>query len=92
MQLHVANPLGMKWFYTLTMHENFFECWLQIEGALLSEGRKAAWAKKKFSAIWFGAPLGKLEASTAWKFCWEGVLGKSACKVKCEVAGWAGLG
>ena len=62
----------------------------------LSEGRKVAWAKKKFSDIWFGTPLGKLEASAAWKKWLEnllgGVLGKSACEVACEVAGWARLG
>ena len=27
---HVANPLGMKYFCTLTIPENFSECWLQI--------------------------------------------------------------
>ena len=61
-----------------------------------SEGRKVAWAEKKFSDIWFGAPLGKLEASAVWKKCLEilmgGVLWESVCKVACEVARWAGLG
>ena len=60
--LHVANPLGMKYFCTLTISENFFECWLgsglehrgKSQGAILCEGRKVTWAKKKSPQI-FGS-------------------------------------
>ena len=34
--------------------------------------------KKKISDIWFGAPLGSLEASAAWKKCVEIFLGGGA--------------
>ena len=33
--------------------------YILIQGAILSEGRKVAWANKKFSSIWFGALLRK---------------------------------
>ena len=45
---HVANTLGMKYFCTLTIPENFFlsgTC--KSQGAILSEGGKFAWSKEK---------------------------------------------
>ena len=40
----------------------------------------------------FGKWRRPLLGKSGWKFPWAGVLGKSACQVACDVAGWAGLG
>ena len=74
-----CNPLGMKCFCTLTIPENFFECWLQITRCNSKRRLESRMGqKKKFSSIWFGAPLGKPEASATWKRCLEILMGWGA--------------
>ena len=89
---HVANHLGMKISFTLTIPRNFFEC-CTSQGAILSKGRKVVWAKKQFSDIWCNTPLGKPNASAAWKKCLEFLMGGGGwekCLRGC-MQGWRGL-
>ena len=56
---HVANPLGMKYFCTLTIPRTFLIVGCKSQGAVLSEGQKVARAKKEV--------LRHLVQPTPWK-------------------------
>ena len=94
---HVAYPLGMKYFSTLTISKIFLLLLVVNRKVQLSARAGKLHGPKK-------EVLKHLMQCSAWKT--EGVhhlekvlgnfdgrvVGKSACEVACKVAGWAGLG